>query len=152
MITAKFDGLKEIEKRLKELPEKIQGKVLRTATMAGGRLIAKEIKRRVPTATGNLKRSIRTVNLRNKGRKSRAEVAVGVQRIVKPRKSRKNPNRQQRYTDVFYWRFLEFGTKHIPAKSFIRSSFEDKKRDAVEEIRSRLKKRIAIEVKKLGGS
>lgn len=151
MITAKLEGLKELEKILLKLPEKIQGKVLRTSTVAGGRVIQKEIKRRVPTKTGALKRAIRVVSLKNKAGNTKAEVAVGVQRIVKPKKSKNRASKPEKASDVFYWRFLEFGTKHIPAKNFIRSSFEDRKRDAAEEIRKRLKLNIEKEVYKLGG-
>lgn len=146
-VTVKVEGLADLNRRLTELPKAIQGRPLRTAVAAGGRVIQQEAKARVPVDTGLVRDRIRVMSMRQEQRNARAEVVVGVRRVGKvSKKVQKN----RRRTDPFYWRFIEFGTKFKPARPFLRPALENKRTEAVEAIRERLAKRIEIEAQKLG--
>jgi HK97 gp10 family phage protein len=51
---------------------------------------------------------------------------------------------------AFYWRFLEFGTRFIRARPFLRPAFEQVKVRAVQAAVERLQKRLANEIRKMG--
>jgi HK97 gp10 family phage protein len=53
--------------------------------------------------------------------------------------------------DAWYWRFVEFGTRKMAARPFLRPALESRRREAVEAIKGRLAQRIEIEVKALKG-
>ena len=48
----------------------------------------------------------------------------------------------RRENDPFYWRFLEFGTKHISASRFLQRSLENKRQEAIKAMNDRLLKEI----------
>lgn len=139
-VTVKIEGLADLNRRLTQLPKAIQGRPLRTAVAAGGRVIQQEAKARVPVDTGLVRDRIRVMSMRQEQRNARAEVVVGVRRVEK----------NTRRTDPFYWRFIEFGTRFKPARPFLRPALENKRTEAVDAIRERLAKRIEIEAQKLG--
>ncbi len=139
-VTVKVEGLADLNRRLTQLPKAIQGRPLRTAVAAGGRVIQQEAKARVPVDTGLVRDRIRVMSMRQEQRNARAEVVVGVRRVEK----------NTRRTDPFYWRFIEFGTRFKPARPFLRPALENKRTEAVDAIRERLAKRIEIEAQKLG--
>lgn len=142
MITTKIEGLAELDKALRELPDAIQGRPLRAAVAAGARLIQKDAKDRVPVRTGLVRDRIRVMSIKQQQSNARAEVAVGVRRSSKAGKGQ----------DPFYWRFLEFGTRKMAARPFLRAALAAKRNEAVEAIRERLRKRIEVEAQRLAGS
>ena len=58
MISAKFEGMKEVMESLKQLPEKLQNKVLVDATKEMGAEIALQARAIVPVDEGALRDSI----------------------------------------------------------------------------------------------
>ena len=63
LMTLKIEGLAELEKRLLRLTKKAQGKCLRKALAAGGRVLVKAAKANAPVgATKKLKKSITAKN------------------------------------------------------------------------------------------
>lgn len=48
----------------------------------------------------------------------------------------------RRENDPFYWRYHEFGTKHLPARPFIQQSVENKRAEALAAMEARLKRDI----------
>lgn len=133
----KVEGLRELGNALKELDSRTQKRIIRSATAAGARIIAKEARDRVPEKTGNVRKNIRTKNLRPTT-PGLQETAVGVRVRGKTGDS------------AFYWRFLEFGTVKMEAKPFIRPAFEVKKVEAANRIKEQLGKRLVAEAKKIG--
>lgn len=133
--SVQMTGLRELGAALKELDSRVQKRIARSATSAGARVIANEAKRLVPVDTGNLKKNIRTANLKP-NQPGIQETAVGVR--VKGKES------------PFYWTFLEFGTAKMAPKPFLRPAFESKKVEAAERIKEQLGKRLDAEAKKIG--
>lgn len=138
-ITMKVAGLRELSLALKELDGRVQKRIARSATAAGARVIAKEAKARVRVDSGNVKKNIRTANLKP-DQPGLQESVVGVRVKGKTKDS------------AFYWTYLEFGTVKMAPKPFIRPAFETKKHEAVEAIKDRLSKRIDAEAKKIGAT
>ena len=53
--------------------------------------------------------------------------------------------------DAWYWRFVEFGTRKMAARPFLRPALESRRRQAVDAIKQRLTQRIEIEARALNG-
>lgn len=142
-IITKIDGLAALDQALAQLPQKIRGRPLRAAVSAGARVVQKEARARVPVETGLVRDRIRVMGMKQAQSNARAESVVGVRRSSKSKKTK------DKATDPFYWRFIEFGTKFKPARSFLRAAFEAKRDEAVAVIKERLAKRIEVEAEKL---
>lgn len=136
--TVKLEGLNDIAKKLKALPVKLQRKVLTKSLRAGSRLIVSDAKRRVPKDTGKLKRNIAT-RVRRKGSKGERALQVYVRR----RGKKEDPK------NAFYWTFLEFGTRYISPRPFLRPAFEANKTEAVRRISAAMGPLLKTEVDKL---
>lgn len=139
-VTVKVEGLAELDRALRELlPASVRGRPLRAAVAAGARIVAKEAKSRVPVDSGLVRSRIRVMSNPQQQRQARAESVVGVRRSGKARKDQ----------DPYYWRFVEFGTRKMRARPFLRPALEAKRNEATQMIRERLAKRIEAEVAKL---
>jgi len=123
--TIELRGADELLKGLQELEPAIAKKILRTAMRQAATPILEEAKRRVPILTGQLRKSlkIRAIKRNNKGR-------IGV--VISTEKGFFKG-------ETFYGAFLEFGTKKMPAKPFIRPAFEANKARAVRIVELALK-------------
>ena len=97
---ATVQGVDDFKAKLQELPRAMRRRVLRNALAAGARLVRDESKRSAPI----LAATNRSVPYRKPGT---------VRDAIRVRTS-KNPN------DPFYWRFLEFGTRKMSARPFLR--------------------------------
>lgn len=74
-ITGSIRGVDGLNKLLAQLPEKMEGRVLRNATNAAARVVAREARAHVPVAEGDLKKSITARSVRTrKGEKAVAAV------------------------------------------------------------------------------
>lgn len=123
--TVQVKGLDELKRKLADVPKALRKRVLRNALAAGAREVRDVAKRNAPVLTlgTSMKAPYRkpgTVRDAIRVRTSKADRKagdVGVFVNVRPAKTgargAKNPN------DPFYWRFLEFGTKKMPAKPFL---------------------------------
>jgi len=123
--TVQVKGLDELKRKLADVPKALRKRVLRNALAAGAREVRDVAKRNAPVL--NLGTSMKapyrkagTVRDAIRVRTSKADRKagdVGVFVNVRPAKAgqrgAKNPN------DPFYWRFLEFGTKKMPARPFL---------------------------------
>ena len=109
-------------KQLGRLSEALRKEVLKEAMKAGAEVIADGARARVPTDTGELRRSIRTTSRASK-RTAAASVVVGRKR-----------------TD--YALATEYGTQTRSPRPFLRPAFDARKAMAVEEIRRKLKAAI----------
>lgn len=121
-VLVKLEGIDELARVMKALPEKIRKKAVRAALRPAGQVIAQAAKRNAPVLSlptptrtpGTVKRRI-SVRASKFARQDGDEgVFIGVRPIRGAAQVKRfgkaganNPN------DPFYWRFLEFGTKKM---------------------------------------
>lgn len=128
-VTIKVSGLDELKRALRSASESIRKRAVRAALKDAGRVIQAAAKQAVPVLKaptkyrrpGTLKRRI-TVRA---SRLARRDGDEGVFINIRPlsgkaqvkrygKASATNPN------DPYYWRWVEFGTKKMSARSFLR--------------------------------
>lgn len=151
-------GLSELSAALKELPNRIARNALRRSVARGAVVIRDEAKTRAPVSTtppapgdplpGTLKRSIVIKHDKDRSILTSQTYVVAVRHGKKYRNQGKRGNLSQ---DAWYWRFLEFGTRKMAARPFLRPALESRRREAVDAIKQRLSERIEIEAKALNG-
>ncbi len=147
--TIKVDGIEGLEKNLNNIQDKISA-VLAPAAKAGADIIRDEARRRAPIMTGNLRRGIISQITWDKG-KSAAFAGAGMDKSMnetfvkfgQPQKRAKLSEAKtlkqlvkaptpKRY---YYPSAQEYGTKNMPANSFMRPAFDSKKNAARNEIK-----------------
>ena len=152
----KVEGLAELAKALRELPDKVAKNGLRVSVYAGAKVIRDEARMRAPKAAevlgpnqpppGTLKRSVIMKQIPELSSLTRQTFFVTVRHGKKFRKQGKKGNLSQ---DAWYWRFVEFGTRKMRARPFLRPALEAKRREAVQAMKDRLSERIEQEAKNL---
>lgn len=125
-----FSGGAELDRALRDLGEKVAGRLGENAVRAGARVIAARAKDHVPVKTGELKRSIRA--FQETERRAGARTAYAGSRL-------------------FYARFVEFGTVHVAANSFLRKAADDNAQAVVDKVIENLGAGIERETLKRGG-
>lgn len=99
----KVSGLKELDAALKELPNNVAKKHLRTALRAGAKIVQAEAKRLAPVETGALKKSIK-VRARKRSRRGGVGIIVTT------------GNKDSLFKgDQFYGGAIEWGWKKVPS-------------------------------------
>lgn len=121
--TVKVHGLKELQRELKRLPDHLQKRAIRGAVKAGAMKVRKEARNAAAEDTGNLKQNIRVRVSRKRGQ-DRVTYRVGVTK------------------DAFYGMFLEFGTKKMAPRPFLRPALDEHYRRVIEIVRERLARAI----------
>lgn len=123
--SVRIHGLDEFKRKLSEVPKAMRKRVLRNALAAGAREVRDVAKRNAPVMTlgtslkapyrkpGTVKQAIRVRTSKADRRAGDVGVFVNVRPAKAGQRGAKNPN------DPFYWRFLEFGTKKMPARPFL---------------------------------
>jgi HK97 gp10 family phage protein len=154
--TFKIEGLAELGKALRELPERVARNGLRVSVYAGAKVVRDEARARAPKAAlslgpnqpppGTLKRSVIMKHIPELSSLTRQTFFVTVRYGKKYRKQGKKGNLSQ---DAWYWRFVEFGTRKMRARPFLRPALEAKRREAGQAMKDRLSERIEMEVSKL---
>ncbi len=154
--TVRIEGLAELDRALRELPDRLARNGLRASVYAGASVIRAEARARAPKAAaslgpnhpppGPLKRSVIMKHIRELSGAGRQTFFVLVRHGKKYRKQGKKQNLSQ---DAWYWRFLEFGTRKMIARPFLRPALEAKRAEAVQAIKARLTERIELEAKNL---
>jgi HK97 gp10 family phage protein len=154
--TFKIEGLAELGKALRELPERVARNGLRVSVYAGAKVVRDEARARAPKAQqslgpnqpppGTLKRSVIMKHIPELSSPTRQTFFVTVRHGKKYRKQGKKGNLSQ---DAWYWRFVEFGTRKMRARPFLRPALEAKRREAGQAMKDRLSERIEMEASKL---
>lgn len=153
----RVEGLSELSRRLKELPDAIAGKgggPLRYAIFQAAKVIKAQAIANAPVDTGKLKANIVTARQR-KNPKGREGYFIEVRRKRKHyartranvRKGKVGKTYEQR--DAYYGMFIEFGTERMPARPFMRPAFESKKEEAAMTFRTAFARGIEMAVAKL---
>lgn len=133
-IKVELRGADQLRDALLQLPDQLRRRVLRKAVRSAGNAIAKAARSSAPILKKATKyRNPRTVRRAISVRTSKVDRRAGdvgvfvnvrpigrsVARVAKLGKaSAKNPN------DPFYWRFLEFGTKKMSKRPFLKPAAE----------------------------
>lgn len=136
----KLEGVEDLKRALANATKSIRTKAVRGALRAAGKVIQQAARANAPVlviptpyrATGTVKKRI-TVRASKFSRQAGNEgVYINVRPIsgkaqVKKygRAGAKNKN------DPFYWRFLEFGTKKMAARPFLRPAAESRGNEAI---------------------
>ena len=154
--TVKVEGLAELAKALRELPDRVAKNGLRVSVYAGAKVIRDEARLRAPRAAkslvpnqpppGTLKRSVIMKHIPELSTLTRQTFFVTVRHGKKYREQGKKGTLSQ---DAWYWRFLEFGTRKMRAQSFLRPALEAKRHESVQAMKDRLSDRIELEAKAL---
>lgn len=136
-VTIHVDGLRELEKKLLALPDKVNRRVLRKAVSDGAAVVRDEMRIRAPLYTGSvsqghpppgtLKKAVFMSHARTSHQGYEAFV-VGVRHGKKAGKT----------GDAFYFRFVEFGTVKMAPRPFMRPAFDVKKEAALQAITASL--------------
>ena len=154
--TVKVEGLAELGKALRELPGRVAKNGLRASVYAGAKVVRDEARAQAPKAAqslganqpppGTLKRSVIMKHIPELSSLTRQTFFVTVRHGKKYRKQGKKGNLSQ---DAWYWRFVEFGTRKMRARPFLRPALEAKRREAGQAMKDRLSERIEMEASKL---
>ncbi len=131
-ISVKTEGIDEILRKLKRLPERVQKNVVVGAVRASAKPIIKEARLLVPVRTGTLKKSI---GIKKRRSKEKNIISFSVAPLSKK--------------GGFYGKFVEFGTKKMSAHPFLRPAFEKKGEDSISSAKEYMRKRIDKEIAKL---
>lgn len=136
-MVAKVEGVRALERKLKELSDLDRGKVLRAGANAAGQLIVRDARATVPVGSvphktykgrwvgaGFLKRSVKKTTRVHRG-KTDVTVRIGVK------------------NEAFYGvQFLELGTSKHPRRPWLRTAFKRNRRKAVDIMRQRMLEHI----------
>lgn len=145
MAEIQISGLSELGEALKQFPVKLGQKYLRKATFAAASVIKDDAIGRAPIRTGALRDHIAVFKRPSDG--DTAHYAIGVRGIKLTRKLKRVAKYLRQIAgvkhldisgDLYYWRFLEFGTSKMPAHPFLRPAFEAQKENAIERFRAAL--------------
>lgn len=151
-VTIHVDGLRELERKLLDLPDKVNRRVLAKAVSNGAALVRDEMRTLAPLYTGpvstghpppgTLKKAVFMSHSRTSHLGYEAFV-VG----VRHGKQRQHVGKGDKNMDAYYFRFVEFGTVKMPARPFMRPAFDHKKAAALEAIKTGLAEGIAAAAK-----
>lgn len=132
-------GLEELEKNLLALGTDLAEKTLRNATRDAAKVFRDEAAKNAPV--GDVERESPKKWQSRKPGSLRAGIKISMQRNFKKAAVTMVVRHSAK---TFYGKFVEFGTKHMPAKPFMRpalqSEFERAKTVFVERLKERIKK------------
>lgn len=137
----KLHGLDDVRRALRRLPKEIRNKELQKALRPGARIIANAAKALAPRGEGFYRQFrgkkgtlAQSIVIRREGKRylrDAAKLKIGVLH------SQRDPN-----IGAYYWRFVEFGTRKMPAKPFMVPAFESMKYAANKAITDALRKAV----------
>lgn len=162
MFKMKADFDAGIKLALSKMSEALGEETLRSAGYAGAKVFKDEMIARVPVDKGVIKRNIIVVRAKEKSKGNEMQIYYATVRTGK----------QNTEGDAFYWRWveqghkivrrrkakesmkaaraaseIEYGNARVPAKPFMRPSWDAKKEEALEAVRIQLRTKIAEKLK-----
>jgi len=156
-----FKNAAELERTLRQLPAKLQKRAVKSALRKGATVIKKAAQKNAkrfddPKTPAKIWKEI-TVRAGRKRRNGDIVMRVGVKGGAKRYKNTKENRRKGRVGgsyegpgNVYYWRFLEFGTSKIdPARPFMRPAMSEHWREAMDTVSKALEVAIAKQAEKL---
>lgn len=153
-VTVKIDGLAEIERRLKSLPQKAGTNAMRRALRKGANVILKAARANAKRVDDPETREQIAKNLavQSGGRKREQQAGgpmmrVGVRGGARPLK--KGTDNGQPGGNTTHWRFVEFGTSEARAQPFMRPAMESQAAAALNAVAEDAPKQFDRELAKL---
>lgn len=134
MLTLNVQELAALTDRLRDIEAKIAKKALRTAARKGMAIVRDQVKANAPEDTSDEADNIKTkafIALQTSYRRGVLSVRVGVRGGAK-----QNPD------TPYYWRMVEFGTKHISAKPFMTPALENNAEAVIDRIADELRREL----------
>lgn len=130
MMKATVHGIPDLKLALAQIAPKLQYRALRNALAASARVVRDEAKRltpvlQVPVRTkggvvkrepGTVRKALSVRTSKNNKRAGNVGVFVNVRPAKRGSRGTNNPR------DPFYWRWLEFGARHMPGRSFLQGA------------------------------
>lgn len=129
----KFTGGAELARALKGLGSEVAGRLGSNAVRVGARTMAKAAKDKAPVRTGALRDSIRDFSDPDVNRRGGRERTAWVG------------------SRLFYAYWVEYGTAHTPARSFLRSAFDTNNQETFDKMVQNLGQGIEREAAKYKG-
>lgn len=158
--TVEIKGLSELRRKLQALPPALSsrsGGPVRSALFKAAKVVRDEARQLAPRRTGLLAANV--VAKRNphpESHNANEEYGVMVSSIKRKYANTARNRRKRRVGKSYrvagpsyYWRFLEFGTRKMAAKPFMRPAFERTKQRALEVFKIALSAAIDRAVRKL---
>ena len=155
-----FKNAAELERTLRELPKKLQQRAVKSALRKGATVIKKAAQKNArrfddPATASKVWKEI-TVRAGKRRRNGDVVMHVGVKGGAKRYVNNKENRRKGRVGgsyegpgDVYYWRFLEFGTKFQRAQPFMRPAMSEHWREAMDTVSKALEVAIAKQAEKM---
>lgn len=135
VVEVKIEGLAEVQRKLKLLPERLGRNALRRALRTGANVMRDQARINSrslddPDTSESISKNIRVSGMSRKMERTQKVIGmrVGVAGGAKSKRgggtfetggSKQNPG-----GDTWYWRLLEFGTSKMAAKPFMRPAME----------------------------
>jgi HK97 gp10 family phage protein len=141
MIEAKVTGFAELERAMRGLPKELEERVVRQMVAEGSKLVAREAAIHAPVA----QEPHLAVNKRYMVLPGTLQASIQTWRFKDPRATVMNkvgPRSKFRGVDTFYWMFMEFGTRFIPARPFLRRAFDNNVHRVIALMRSRMERGV----------
>jgi HK97 gp10 family phage protein len=151
MMATKLQGTDDVLRKMRALPVKLQKKALNASLRKGAAIVKKAAVARAQrfddphTPMKVYKEIVVRTNAKAGLRAGGAMVQVGVMGGAKRYKNTKENRRKKRVGgsyegpgNVYYWRFLEFGTAKMKAQPFMRPALADNADSAISAIVSEL--------------
>lgn len=140
--TQYVSGLRELARKLEQLPVKLQRNGLRKAVSSGAAVVRNAVKESAPIgATGTLRRAVSM----KRAKTPDAQIATYEVFVRQAKNGKVGSSKIAAYGkyDAYYWRFVEFGTSKAPAHPFLRPAWGRYKNEARDVIISTLREKIA---------
>lgn len=148
-------GLDEVLRKMKKLPLELRKKAARVAGRKGANVIARAVKANAkaldrPETPNNISANVKVQFASRVFRQTgdiqfRVGIAGGAKQYADNRLNRRQGRVGKAYNtggSTFYWRFLEFGTQHAPARPFMRPAMEASINPATEAVVTEMGKQI----------
>ena len=164
-VQIRIQGASEVEQAMRELPRRVDRRLLNKALLAGAKLNVEEAKAKAPVLqepdprrrAGTLRRRIRAFVVKPEGYTATAFIGVvGLTKRAIARWKQKRAKKGLAFSgannpnDPFYWIFQEFGTEKMPPHPFLRPAFEATKEAAVYRVIDASRTLVQAEIAKIG--
>lgn len=139
----KLDGLDQIIKNMEAIKDDLKGDPLRASLRKALTPIVDQAKSLAPVDTGRLQDAIKTRPLPADDLPAGFSDGQELFVVSSRKKDKDAPD------NAWYWHFVEFGTKNMPAQPFLAPAFDGKRTDAVQAFVDEMSAQLEKNVKRI---